>query len=75
MEKTAIHTENIKLDQFLKLSGAVLTGGETKLLIAEGAVFVNGRPETARRRKLSAGDVVTVRTEEGEKEFLVYKEA
>ncbi len=56
--------ETIKLDQFLKLAGAVRTGGEAKRLIQSGLVFVNGQVETRRGRKLREGDVVTVDDEE-----------
>lgn len=48
----------IKLDQFLKLTGAVGTGGQAKLLIQGGEVLVNGQVETRRGRKLKPGDVV-----------------
>lgn len=50
----------IRLDQFLKLSGAVATGGQAKLLIQDGQVQVNGETELRRRRKLHPGDVVTL---------------
>jgi len=52
--------ETIKLDQFLKLSQVVQTGGEAKLLIQSGEVRVNGDVETRRGRKLVVGDRVTV---------------
>jgi len=55
-----IHTENIQLDQFLKLAGAVPSGGVVKELIAERAILRNGEVETARRRKLVQGDIITV---------------
>ena len=48
----------IKLDQFLKVSGAVSTGGQAKMLIQAGEVRVNGRIETQRGRKLIQGDRV-----------------
>ncbi len=55
-------TENdpitIKLDQFLKLTGLVDTGGQAKLLIQGGEVRVNDEIETRRGRKLQPGDVV-----------------
>ena len=50
----------IKLDQFLKWSGAVQTGGEAKLLIQSGEVKVNGKMETRRGRKLMEGDRIAV---------------
>lgn len=55
----AITTEFIRLDAFLKLSGAVVTGGEAKLAIVEGLVFVNGEVCTMRGKKLRPGDTVT----------------
>ena len=56
----AIHTNMIQLDQFLKLAGAVASGGEVKALLAEGMILRNDVPETARRRKLVPGDVITI---------------
>lgn len=56
----AIHTDMIQLDQFLKLAGVVASGGEVKSLLAEGMILRNDVPETARRRKLVPGDVITI---------------
>lgn len=56
----AIHTDTIQLDQFLKLAGAVASGGEVKALLAEGMILRNDVSETARRRKLVPGDVITI---------------
>jgi len=53
-----IHTEAIKLQDLLKFSGAVGTGGEAKILIQEGEVLVNGQVCTMRGKKLRSGDVV-----------------
>ena len=50
----------IRLDQFLKLANLVGSGGEAKILIKDGAVFVNGEVEIRRGRKLRAGDEVVV---------------
>ncbi|MGE5509429.1 MAG: RNA-binding S4 domain-containing protein [Chitinophagales bacterium] len=58
MREVPIHTPYITLDQFLKWSGLAETGGEAKLLIAEGKVKVGGVPETRRGRKLHPGDEV-----------------
>ncbi len=60
MTDIEIHTETIQLDQFLKLAGAVPSGGVVKELIAQGAILRNGAVETARRRKLVHGDVITI---------------
>lgn len=59
METITIETEFIKLDAFLKFAALVGTGGEAKLLIADGLVQVNGEPCTMRGKKLHPGDVVT----------------
>lgn len=56
----AEETFSICLDQFLKFSSTVGTGGQAKLLIREGSVRVNGEIETRRRRKLHVGDIVEV---------------
>ncbi len=63
MTDIEIHTETIQLDQFLKLAGAISSGGVVKELIAEGAILRNGVVETARRRKLNIGDVITIEGE------------
>lgn len=71
MERIAIQTSDIQLDQFLKLSGAIMTGGAVKPLMLERKIFVNGVPETARRKKLVPGDVVALETDDGKLEFQV----
>lgn len=50
----------MKLDQYLKWSGLVATGGEAKLRIQRGDVRVNGAIEPRRGRQLHIGDVVTI---------------
>lgn len=50
--------QTIDLQDFLKLSGLVETGGEAKFRIQGGEVLLNGEVETRRRKKLRAGDVV-----------------
>lgn len=67
----AIMTEYIKLDSFLKGVNAVGSGGEAKLLIADGQVAVNGEVELRRGRKLHPGD----RVELGGHEFRVERAA
>ncbi len=55
-----ISSEFIKLDSFLKGINIVGSGGEAKLIIADGLVSVNGEVETRRGRKLYPGDRVTL---------------
>lgn len=56
MEDILIHTECIRLDQAMKLSGAVHSGAEAKISIQNGAVQVNGAVCTMRGKKLHGGD-------------------
>jgi len=67
----AITTEYIKLDSFLKGVSVVGSGGEAKILIAEGRVSVNGEVELRRGRKLYPGDNVQL----GSHSFLVSRES
>lgn len=57
-ERIQINTEFIKLDAFLKFSGALATGGEAKLAIQAGGVLVNGQVCLMRGKKLRDGDRV-----------------
>jgi ribosome-associated protein len=58
MKDIKINTEIIKLDQFLKWSGAVQLGSEAKMVIADELVKLNGEICTQRGKKLRAGDIV-----------------
>ena len=50
----------INLTQVLKLAGCVQSGGEAKMVIAEGLVRVNGQVELRKRRQMKAGDTVAI---------------
>lgn len=54
-----IHTEFIKLQDFLKLANAVESGGMAKEFIQNGEVRVCGETCTQRGKKLRPGDTVT----------------
>ncbi|MGV1097949.1 RNA-binding S4 domain-containing protein [Thiovibrio sp. JS02] len=58
IQEVGIKGEVIRLGQFLKLAGAVETGGEAKLRIQNGEAKVNGAVETRRGRQLVNGDLV-----------------
>ncbi len=60
MEEIRIETEYIKLDQFLKLCGLVQTGGQAKMMIADGMVKVNGAVALERGKKIRRDDTVEV---------------
>ena len=59
METIKITSEFIKLEALLKFAALVGTGGEAKLVIADGLVKVNGEVCTMRGRKIRPGDVVS----------------
>ena len=54
-----IHTEFIKLQDFLKFANAIESGGMAKTFIQEGEVRVNGEVCTMRGKKLHPGVEVT----------------
>lgn len=55
-EKIKIDSEFIKLQDLLKLCGAVDTGGMAKVVIQNGEVEVNGEICTMRGKKMRSGD-------------------
>ncbi len=55
-----ISTEMIKLEAFLKFSGACETGGEAKNRIQNGEVLVDGQVCTMRGKKLTPGMEVSI---------------
>ena len=59
VEEIPIHTEFIKLQDFLKFANAVESGGMAKTGILAEDVLVNGEVCTMRGKKLRPGDVVT----------------
>ncbi len=59
METIQITSEFIKLDALLKFASLVGTGGEAKMVIADGMVTVNGEVCTMRGKKIRPGDVVS----------------
>ena len=58
MTDITITTEFIKLQDLLKLANAVGTGGESKIVIQNGDVLVNGEVCTMRGKKIRPGDTV-----------------
>lgn len=58
MIEIQISTEFIKLDSFLKFSGAASLGSEAKMYVLDELVKVNGEICTQRGKKLYKGDIV-----------------
>ena len=68
MEEIKIESEYIKLDQFLKHCGIAQTGGQAKLMIADGLIKVNDEVCTQRGKKIRINDKVEV---DGDHLFIV----
>ena len=64
MQEILINREFVELFKILKFESLASSGGEAKILIADGKVEVNGEAETRKRRKIVAGDVIKVFDEE-----------
>jgi len=58
MRKVSISTEPLELYKVLKFDGMTGSGGEAKLVIADGLVKLTGLVETRKRKKVVAGDVI-----------------
>ena len=52
--------EFVELNQLLTLAGLCDSGGAGKALVANGAVRVDGQPETRKTAKVRAGQTVQV---------------
>lgn len=64
METIKIRDEFIKMGQALKAAGLVESGVEAKIVIQNGEVLVNGRPELQRGKKLTGGEVISYNGQE-----------
>ena len=58
MRLVGITKEPVELYKILKFEGMVASGGEAKMVIAEGEVLVNGKVETRKRKKIVSGDTI-----------------
>lgn len=56
----ALTGEWIGLNDLLKVTGVAHSGGFAKIMIADGAVSVDGAVETRKTCKIRAGQVVTL---------------
>ena len=59
MREVKITKEPVELYKLLKFEGLVGSGGEAKLVIADGQISVNGEVETRKRKKLISGDFIS----------------
>jgi len=58
MRVVEITSEPVELYKILKFEGLVSSGGEAKIVIADGQVMVNGKIETQKRKKIVSGDTI-----------------
>lgn len=63
MKIVKIHSDSIKLGQFIKFLGIVYTGGEIKNYLLENTVKVNENTTESRGKTLFKGDIVEINGE------------
>jgi len=59
-QQFVLEGEFIRLDDLLKLTGCVQTGGQAKVLIQSGGVMLDGEVCTMRGKKLRGGETISV---------------
>ncbi|SFV69227.1 FIG002958: hypothetical protein [hydrothermal vent metagenome] len=55
-----LQEEYIELYKLLKVLDLVDTGGQAKMIVADGYVMRNGKIETRKRAKIVSGDILTI---------------
>jgi len=53
-----VEKEPVELYKILKFENLVGSGGEAKIVIAQGFVLVNSKKETRKRKKIFSGDII-----------------
>ncbi len=62
--KFELDGEYIELIKLIKLLGITSTGGQAKMLVEQGLVYVDGELESRKRRKIKKGMVVEIKDQE-----------
>ena len=70
-QEVFIHEQPIELCKLLKIANMVGGGGEAKIVITQGYVFLNGEVEYQKRKKIISGDIIEFN---GELIKVVYQE-
>jgi len=60
MKNVFIDTEFITLSQFLKLADLIQSGGQAKFYLKENNLYVNGKKEERRGKKLFINDIIRI---------------
>ena len=68
MKEIFLSKQPVELFKVLKFEGMTSSGGEAKMLIADGQVRVNGAREIRKRKQIVADDVI----EFGGEKFIVH---
>jgi len=68
MKEIVLTKQPVELFKILKFEGLASSGGEAKMLIADGQVKVNGAKEIRKRKQIVVDDVI----EFGGKKFVVH---
>jgi len=58
MKEIILSKQPVELFKILKFEGIASTGGEAKMLIADGRVKLNGVKEIRKRKQIVADDVI-----------------
>lgn len=58
MKEIILSKQPVELFKILKFEGMASSGGEAKMLIADGLVKVNGAKEIRKRKQIVADDVI-----------------
>jgi len=67
--KVIIDQQPIELCKLLKVANLVGGGGEAKIVITQGYVYLNGEVELQKRKKILSGDIIEFNGEVVEVEF------
>ena len=63
MTEIEITKAPVELYKILKFESMVASGGEAKMVIANGLVLLNGVVETQKRKKIMPGDIIEFNNE------------
>ncbi len=71
MQKIMLNKEPVELFKLLKFEGLASSGGVAKKMIEDQLVTVNGEIETRKRKKIMAGDIISL----GDDQFITALES
>ena len=66
MREVSLNHQPVELFKLIKFEGLANSGGESKKMIEQEMVTVNGEIETRKRRKIVAGDIISI----GDEQFI-----